>query len=350
MGLESKSFLRFSDLTSESKRLLPPIKGFEEVPLVCLEKAVEPLVSLVPEVEQMVWVVKQNCDKPEDGLSQDESASIMLYSMEWIPHETSFYFIFNSILRSEHRSQLIPWFLYLRLVINALSKLPWTSHRIIYRGIKMDMGNEFPEGKIFFWWGFSSCTSSINVLENFLGKTGTRTIFNIECDSGKDISKHSFYQKENEVLVYPARQFKVISSLDSGNLLRIIQIREIQPPFRFIQIPDLHSTIIPPPPPPPSIVATRIYQNKALQDRIDKYKCHSFVDLQKYNLRDEDMEIVVEGAIINKQCRQLRLQQQKMTSDGASIIAKALHNNTTLEVLDLSYNRVCDMGVHSLLN
>jgi hypothetical protein len=42
-------------------------------------------------------------------------------------------------------------------------------------------------------------------LEQVLGQTGHRTIFNIECDLAKDITQHSFYQSENEVLMYPAR-------------------------------------------------------------------------------------------------------------------------------------------------
>jgi hypothetical protein len=77
----------------------------------------------------------------------------------------------------------------------------------------MDISNEFPKGRKFIWWAFSSSTSSIKVLEQFLGKTGYRTIFNIECDSAKDISKHSFYQNENEMLLYPARQFEVFLRL-----------------------------------------------------------------------------------------------------------------------------------------
>ncbi len=37
----------------------------------------------------------------------------------------------------------------------------------------------------------------------------------------KIFSRHSFYQNENEneILLYPARQFKVISFLDAGNQL-----------------------------------------------------------------------------------------------------------------------------------
>ncbi|CAF4087112.1 unnamed protein product [Rotaria sordida] len=130
----------------------------------------------------MVWTVKQNCQHPHDHLSSDKSASIMLYTLEWTSQESSFYFILNKTLRSQDRKELLPWFLYLRLFIFALSKLPSMKHRIIYRGIKMNLSDEYQKDKIFVWWAFSSSTSSMEVLERFLGQNGSRTIFNIECD------------------------------------------------------------------------------------------------------------------------------------------------------------------------
>jgi hypothetical protein len=36
----SKVMVRLSDLTSEPKRMLPPIKGFETQPLVSLEQSI----------------------------------------------------------------------------------------------------------------------------------------------------------------------------------------------------------------------------------------------------------------------------------------------------------------------
>ncbi|CAF4514495.1 unnamed protein product, partial [Rotaria sp. Silwood2] len=229
--------LHFSDFVSEPKRMLLPIKGFEDKPLVSLEKAVEPLHSLVNDIGQMVWIAKENCQKPENCLSRDESASIMLYSMEWKPHESSFYYVLNNVLRSQNRQELIPWFLYLRLVIHALSKLPASSPKIVYRGIRKDMSSEFSKGQKFIWWGFSSCTTSIEVLNNFLGQNGARTIFNIECQSGKSIGQHSFYEKEDEFLIYPAQQFEVISSYNAGNQLHIIHIKETSPPWPLFPKP-----------------------------------------------------------------------------------------------------------------
>ncbi|CAF2963134.1 unnamed protein product [Rotaria sp. Silwood2] len=131
---------RFADIPGEPIRMLGPIQGYEKMPLVSLEHAVEPLESYVPDVKRMVWMVKQNCDSPADGLTVDQSASIMLYTLEWTPRERSFYFAFNGVLRSEDRNKLKPWFLYLKLLIISLSKLP-SSLRTVYRVILHILAN-----------------------------------------------------------------------------------------------------------------------------------------------------------------------------------------------------------------
>ncbi|CAF0831168.1 unnamed protein product [Adineta ricciae] len=241
-GDNSGIMLRMSDLTSEPKRMLPPIKGYEKELLVSIDEAIQPIISIVPDIEEMVWTVKQNCQQPRYKLSIDELASIMLYTLEWFPTESSFYFILNRTLRSQNRNELLPWFRYLRLFMVALSKVPTASHRMVYRGIKIDISSEFPDGRTFIWWAFSSASASIKVLEQFLGTTGHRTVFNIECDSAKDISKYSFYEGENEILMFPARQFQVISTFNSGNQLKIVHLKEIQPPFPLIHIPTAPST------------------------------------------------------------------------------------------------------------
>ncbi|CAF2772062.1 unnamed protein product [Rotaria sp. Silwood2] len=328
---------RLSDMIKEPTRMLPPIKGFENLDLVSLEKAVESLISIVPEIDQMIYVVTQNCTNPKDDLTPDESASIMLYSMEWTSRDDSFYFILNKTLRSENRQLLKPWFLYLRLFIHSLSKLPSIAGKAIFRGIKMDLRNDYPTDKEFVWWAFSSCTNQVSVLENeeFFGKTGKRTLFVIECDSGKDIHNHSLFPTENEILLIAARQFRVIANLNSDNDLYIIQIKEIKPPFPFISCS-------------PMIPSTMAYQNRKLEDRIKICPMDSEINLNQQNLTDQDMNIVVQEAIINKRCKKLSLENNIITSQGAITIANGLNNNTTLEALILYHNHLSDLGVRHL--
>ncbi|CAF2937025.1 unnamed protein product [Rotaria sp. Silwood2] len=243
---DSSTAFRFADLGSLPKRMLAPIEGYEDMPLVSIEEAVQPLVNIVPKVERNVYIVKQNCKNPADGLTTDESASIMLYTYESMPHNNSLYIILNDTLRSEDRQKLIPWFLYLRLVLTALARLPSDRH-FINRGVRKDLRAEYPEGSTIIWWGFSSCTSSVKVLESeiFFGKTGTRTLFQIDCHTGKDIKNHSFIQKEDEILLLPARQLQVKSCLDSGNGLYIIQLKEIDPPYPLLEPVPRSSSIEP---------------------------------------------------------------------------------------------------------
>ena len=258
----NNSALRFADIGALAKGMVAPIGGYENLPVVSLDEAVKELVDIVPEVECNVYLAKLSCQEPEDGLTSDESASIMLYTFESNVHEHSLYVILNNTLRSSERQKLLkPWLLYLRLVLTALTRLP-SRHRFVHRGVKEDLRKQYPLGKSIIWWGFSSCTTSIGVLEceHFFGKTGTRTLFQIECHSGKDVKNHSSIQKEDEVLLLPARQFTVVSCLDSGNGLHIIQLQETEPTFPLLKpvplptpTPSPHPSPSPPPKPNPPI-------------------------------------------------------------------------------------------------
>ena len=227
--------LRFTDISQEPLDFLSPIGGYEEMPLVSLEVAVEKLVHLLPAVQSHAYIAKQRCKKPADGLSQDESASIMLYTMGWEPLNKCLYVVLNATLRSANRQQLKPWFLYLRLFVSGLSRLP-PLREIVYRGIKLDLSKQYTAGDTIIWWGFSSCTTEISVLQSdlFLGKKDTRTMFTIKCESARDIRKHSYYLAEDEMLLLAATQFKVTGCLDQGDLC-IVQLKEIQPPFPLLQ-------------------------------------------------------------------------------------------------------------------
>ncbi|CAF4770634.1 unnamed protein product [Rotaria sp. Silwood2] len=228
--VELKNFVRFSDLAEEPLLSFTPIHFYEQMPLVTVEDAIEPLLSIVPNIKQMLCVVKENCQEVKDDLTINESASIMLYSMESEPKENSFNLILNRTLRDENRDKLKPWLLYLKLFMKSLSKLP-SIHCYVYRGVQIDLSNEYPQGKTFIWWGFSLCTRSIEIFENekYIDKTNQRTRFKIECKSAKDIRNHSFHKTIDEILLLSAQRYKVISSLDSDNGLHIIQVKEIDP-------------------------------------------------------------------------------------------------------------------------
>ncbi|CAF3964455.1 unnamed protein product [Adineta steineri] len=228
---------RFFDIAGEPCEMLLPIQGYEKKPLVSLEEAVEPLVQFVPDIKRMAYVAKMKCrNPPADHLSEDESASIILYSMEWKPQEECLYYVLNATLRAESREKLVPWFLYLKLVLTALSHLP-SLQRTVFRGVKSDMRKYYTKGETVVWWGFSSCTATMDVLKSdqFLGSTGKRTFFTIECINGKDIQQHSQYKSEDEILLPPGRQFKVASCLEQSGDLYMIHLKEIEPPYPLLE-------------------------------------------------------------------------------------------------------------------
>ncbi|CAF1426104.1 unnamed protein product [Adineta steineri] len=66
---------------------------------------------------------------------------------------------------AEDKEKLQPWQLYLELFISSLEKLS-SVNQTIYRGVKMDLSAQYPQGQIFTWWGFSSCTNSVQVLQS----------------------------------------------------------------------------------------------------------------------------------------------------------------------------------------
>ena len=228
---------RISDVDQELIEAAMPIGGYENMPLVPLDIAVEPLISRLPGIEKHANTAKQRCQNPPaDGLTIDESASIILYTMGWTPHTACLYFVLNETLRSKSRAELEPWLLYLKLFLTALSRLP-SVRQHVYRGVQRDFLNHYLGKKVVTWWGFSSCTLSINVLQSplFFGTQSTRTLFNIDCYSGKDIQKHSYFRKEAEILLLAATQFEVVGYLNASDGVNIIQLKEINPTVPLLQ-------------------------------------------------------------------------------------------------------------------
>lgn len=232
-GKQSKSlFTRISDVGQEPLKTLAPLKGYESVPLVPLEAAAIPLSACVPGIEGFVEMAKKQCRnyKLPAGLTIDQAASIALYTMETSSNDPSVYRALNSILRSEDKKLLPPWYLYIKLLLTGLSYFP-SAHQHIYRGVASSLYKNYVKDSIVTWWTFSSCATEIDVLQIFLPTKGARTMFTIECDSGKDISCLSDFPDEKEVLLLPETQFRVIAILDNGNELHTIQLRETRSPL-----------------------------------------------------------------------------------------------------------------------
>ena len=91
-----------------------------------------------------------------------------------------------------------------------------------------------------------------------------------------------------------------------------------------------------------------IYRNVSLEEIIVKCPSSSTIKLNDQKITDSDMEIVVQEAIIKKQCRDLWLAHNKITWKGAEILANVLYDNRTLYELWLSSNHLSENGVYYL--
>ncbi len=174
MALESNVKSRVSDICDEPvDRLLLPIRGYEDQPLLPLNETIKPISQLFKRIEDYVFIALHNCQNSTDDLNQQESASIHLYTMEF-SDGPSLYQVLNQSLRAENRQELKPWFSFLKLFLTALYKLP-SQCKTVWRGIKnVDLSSKYKRGTKFAWWGVSSCNTDIEILESnaFLGKTG----------------------------------------------------------------------------------------------------------------------------------------------------------------------------------
>ena len=243
---------RFTDVSDEPvTRFLSPIRGYELLPIVPLEKAVSHVSNLFDGIRDYVYIAKENSKQPVNNLTQDEAASIHLYTMEFGIH-ASLYKILNDALRAENRGALVPWFHFLKLLLTALYKIP-SSTQTVWRGIRdVDLSSKYPTGKKFVWWGVSSCTLSVDVLKSgaFLGNHGVRTLFSIECKHGKPIGSYSYFNnQEQEVILMPGSYFEVIGQMNPATDLYIIQLKQIAAPIEFVRLP--FTKILPTPNPSP---------------------------------------------------------------------------------------------------
>ena len=102
----------FSDRLIDSTNLkLNPISGYENELIVSLEESLQPIKSLLKNVDHHIKIAKENCYYLNvDQLTRDQSSSIYLYTMEC--GEESFYRVLNQSLRSENRQELKRWFLF----------------------------------------------------------------------------------------------------------------------------------------------------------------------------------------------------------------------------------------------
>ena len=235
------------DLTASGSNIDPeidlgPIVGYAREPLLPLTKACSPLNSTCMIYNLWFYVqlaIDGTPEQPANDLTIDESAAIRLYTIEWPRPHRSLYSMLNQTLKSANRDDLRPYFKYLKLFLTALAKLRCIPPQTVWRGVTKDFSANFLPGTLVTWWAFSSCTTTMTVLNNnmYLGDRGSRTLFSIETINGRTIRAHSHYEGEDEILLLPGTNMIVQSQLNPAPDLHIIHLKQVIPKVTLLELP-----------------------------------------------------------------------------------------------------------------
>ena len=158
-------------------------------------------------------------------------AALQMYTLEF--RGTSVFAALNEALRSKVRARCVPFRRYIWMLMHAMREAPAFDGATIFRGVHEDLRATYKKGRTVTWSGFSSCTSSLDVLQNeqFCGASEERTIFIIALTQGRarSIADVSMVETEDEVLLPPNTRVLVDSTLDAGGGLVLVSLTELEP-------------------------------------------------------------------------------------------------------------------------
>ena len=247
-GLGSAALSRISD-ASKDGALRTSLAGlfYLGLPALALEETLAPIRNLCAADLSFNIEISRNhaandaVAEAYKDLSEDERAALTLYTMESYPKEKSVYFLVNAALRAQDRGGVRPYRDYIWLLMHALRRLPPSPATIAHRGMKCALsalGDYDPKTEVS-WGAFSSVTTDLAVMKEFLGKAGPRVLVNIELQPGvaRDIISFSMFPAEKELLLPPNTLFRVESVLeDAGGGLAIVQLRMIEPKDEILSL------------------------------------------------------------------------------------------------------------------
>ncbi|CAF3503667.1 unnamed protein product [Rotaria socialis] len=198
---------RYRDNNHEEEKLTIMI-GFMSQRLSSLESALDPILNDIPRLGNYMNVAKKNCVFPsKHHLTHDEAAAVFLYTMEW--GKKSVYKMLNNALRTEDVKIIKPWWPYLKLFTNALLKLPVYNGNV-WRGEGRTITNTFQEGQACVWWTMTSCSMTLDVMNDFIGDKGT--LFLIDAKNARSIIGYSYHPQEEEVILLPGTTVHVLNN------------------------------------------------------------------------------------------------------------------------------------------
>jgi hypothetical protein len=239
---------------NESGASLSPL-SLKGIDTVTIETALDHLKDDIEDLETFNWVAGEFLDnkfgqKFPHNLTRCEAIAVRLYTVEWTTREDSLYYKMCQALRSANRQSIKPYLHYLKLLLCGLNKFPsHISHNnTLWRGVIDDDGkiaSMYSEKlKKHWWWGFSSCSSDMTVVKQFLGDK-KKVLFNIHFTShAVDISELSYFPNESEIILFPARYLQVVNASEMAPGLTIVEMKEVTSPLMITGI-ELKKSIQP---------------------------------------------------------------------------------------------------------
>jgi len=109
----------------------------------------------------------------------------------------------------------------------------------VFRGVNADVTKEYTKKKEsntdVTWWGFSSCTTQLNEVKDFISCAAQRTVFFIHIYEGYKISEFSDFRHEEEVLLLPATTFTVNGVLEQDGF-SVVHLQQKEPKNPLLDI------------------------------------------------------------------------------------------------------------------
>jgi hypothetical protein len=217
---------------------LSAVRGVSDAPLLCLADAAKHagFKKIKANVESANIFAKWKLNRePALSLSKDEIAAIHLYTQQ-----CDVYSKLNEALRDRNREVIKPYLPYLRLLMEALRKLPSTPNKVVFRGVKKNLTENVSKNDEFVWWALSSTSTDLDTMSNalFCGTVGERTIFNIQVQHAKNIAPFSAFASEEEIVLLPGARLTVQSRVDVGAGLAMVHLIETDEPLILLEFDD----------------------------------------------------------------------------------------------------------------
>lgn len=154
------------------------------------------------------------------ALTDDEKGALYLYTGHCI------YARLNKILRSPNRANLRSYYSYLLLFLHAYDKLKKRcENQILYRGIDKDLTISYGTRSKVIWWSISSCSSDRDIAEGF---ANCGTLFHVRTTTAVPIMDYSACGDEDEYILAPGTQLKVMKVVRRGKGLSEIFLEEMK--------------------------------------------------------------------------------------------------------------------------